>query len=660
MSIEYTTSAAVESVAMREEMLSWLSDYYPKAAKDTNIYKILTAFADILTDVDNEIDLTILDMGIDEARETALYKNFGELFDINLKSNLYWGWDDYRFYLKVLLEAYMLYGSTAYGMRRVIQVATGISPYILEHYKYAGWILNGNVLGATTVVETGDYTWNSVDNSIFTSYNLYDISAIQMSDVYVCGDDGVKGGIFRNINGTWQDLTPDPTMLATSFYGVSATTKQNVWTCGYNLLNGGLIYRYNIPTATWSVSNNDPGNSTFRDIWMYNDLIGWTVGEHSSILYTVDGVTWNSVIPITVDTFYGVYGFNNQNVYIVGNNTVIKWDGIAYNNRSPAPVQFWRGVYAISANDVWICGLSGWVSHTTDGGVTWNPQQPNATTKNLFGIWVSPDGTHIRVCGEDDTVIISIDSGTTWTQETVQCIGSNLQVIDMSSNNTMGYICGSSTVGQSGTLLRNNGQSPGFTLPNKLFSMDTSYITVLNTPGIISSTSTISTIFTTNNYPLSSNAVLNVDIASKQWYIIDGDHSYKIVNEFLELNVYTYANTVYSNGELIYGAILESRYGRRNSIDLVCWNVKDHELVQQSINDMKPAHIKINTIYEYPFLIDYYYDIYYEDVYTGNNIINILPQGNETVIVINGRGYGDEMSRITYGTDEVNIPQLED
>ena len=85
MPISYTTNAAVEKSEIRDQMLGWLSDYYPKGALNTNLYYLISMLADILTDVDNEIDLSILDMGIDEARDTALYKNFGELFDLPLK-----------------------------------------------------------------------------------------------------------------------------------------------------------------------------------------------------------------------------------------------------------------------------------------------------------------------------------------------------------------------------------------------------------------------------------------------------------------------------------------------------------------------------------------------------------------------------------------------
>jgi len=114
--------------------------------------------------------------------------------------------------------------------------------------------------------------------------------------------------------------------------------------------------------------------------------------------------------------------------------------------------------------------------------------------------------------------------------------------------------------------------------------------------------------------------------------------------------------TYYSNDEIIRGAILESRHGRRNSADVVVWNILDYSLLWRFLNEMKPAHVKLFLMLEYPFIMDYYYydQDFYADVFGDHVLSDVGAEG----IVVNGRLYGDSMSRVVYGEGELNIPQL--
>jgi len=666
MPISYTTNVAVEKSEIRDQMLGWLSDYYPKGALNTNLYYLISMLADILTDVDNEIDLSILDMGIDEARDTALYKNFGELFDLPLKMALRWGWDDYRFYLKVLLEAFTLYGSTAYGMRRVIQIATGVSPYLLEHYKYAGWILGEHVLGATVVVQTGNYVWNSIASPILDNITIKDVFATQMSDVWICGTNIIPGPVadvakvFRNTDYAhhWIDETP-ALLTATSLNGVHANNKQNTWFCGEDVGPNGVVFKYNTQTG-WILSRTEVG-AIFNSIWSYTDSKVWTVGDGGLIKYW-NGIIWANQASGTPSDFYAIHGYNDSNIYTVGDsNAVCKWNGINWLIKNTVFLINWRGVFAVSATEVWICGEDGNVAYSTDSGTNWTfPAFFAPIMENFYDIHVTPDGYTIRIVGESGTIYKSIDRGVNWFTETTQSTGVDFSGLWISKNSKMGYV-----VGNKGTILKDNGQSLGYIIHNKLFSLNTSLVADLNLPG-----STISAplrlAFTNAGYTLTgntltSNAVRKV-ITTFEWYIVDTNRTFRILSEYGEINVYPPEDIVYNNGDLIYGAILESRYGRRNTVDVVVWNMQDYPLIQRMITDMKPAHIKTYTVQEWPFIMDYYSD-YYQDIYIdislGQGNLEFLPPINEGVVVINGRRYGNEMSRITYGDDEVNIPQLD-
>lgn len=579
----FATSPAADSVAIRADMLDSLTNYYPKESKNTSFYFILSAVADIATDVDDERADTITDVGVDEARSRALFPNFGYWFSLAKRGDFGWGWDDYTFMLKVLAEAWTLYGSTSWGMRRVVQVATGVSPTILEHYRYAGWLLGQFALGATVIVHTGDYIWNSVSRAAFSTISFWGIWPQQQLNVWTCGSDGANGQIWRSQNAglSWTDMTPAHGV--TIYKDIHGSGSYDTWAVGTTGALGHISHWNDL--SGWS-STVIADAWILYGVWMATINDGWAVGSPAggtpANIFSWDGVQWSADVSPTLDTLFAVHGVSSDLVYAVGaNSAIFRWNGTLWSVAAtpgvdiPVGIDFW-GVHVVDANTIWVCGLNGRVAYTTDGGTSWSSfiMPPG---DHLYGIWVSSDGQDVRIVGENGRFFYSSDGGATWGTETYQGTGADLYAIYMRPNETMGYMCG-----DTGSVLRRNGQSPGFTL---------------------------------------------------------GDGTY------------------ISNDDIVYGAILESRHGRRNSADIVVWNILDYALLWRFLNEMKPAHVKLFLMLEYPFVMDYYYydQDFYGDV-LGQHVLADV--GSEEGIVVNGRLYGDSMSRVVYGEGELNIPQL--
>lgn len=573
---DFETTPATEPVSLRSLMLERLSTYYPKESRSTNFYRWFLAYADIMTDIDYEVDYTILDNGIDESRASALYPNFGYLSTLPIRGDMGWGWDDYRFMLKVLTEAWTVYGSTKFGFRRVGQVATGVSPYILEHYWYAGWTLGQSALGATVIIQTGDYIWNSVSTPLVAACDFEAIWPQQQTNVWACGARGAVGEIWRSWTAgrNWHDTGPPAAVI---YYDVHGVSPFNTWACGHTAAAAVVVHWHHV--LGWNTVLTHPGIS-FRGIWMRVPQEGWVVGT-LGVVYHWSGGTWTlTAIPGPALSLFAVHGTQSGYAYAVGtgskviryNPTTTTWSDVSV----PGPPRDFRSVCVIDANTAYVCGLGGVVCWTTNGGASWT-----VTTMlpvlDLYGIWASSDGQVIRTVGRTGGFYYSANGGTTWTTETYQGSGVDLNGIRMRPNDTMGYICG-----DDGVLLRRNGQSPGYTLVN---------------------------------------------------------------------------GEVLANGELIDGAILESRYGRRNSVDVVVWNVMDYNLLWRFLNEMKPAHVKLFLMFEHPFIMDYYYYDY--DFYTGAHSRYLLADiGPGRGIVVNGRAYGESMSRVVVNEEELFIPQL--
>ena len=394
-------------------------------------------------------------------------------------------------------------------------------------------------------------------------------------------------------------MSPPP---VTNYWGVHGVGPQETWVCGESL-GAGIVSHWS-KTEGWSFTS-PVASTNLRGIWMCSDISGYCIGStpmaNPSAVWKWNGSSW-TVVWSGTQTVYAIHGHVTitgalGNAYVVCNGGhVYKVPPVGMATHYIIPAAYdIYAVHVINDDTVWVCGEDGHVSVSTDGGTTWTTYH-TGIIQDLKGIWVSDDQHTIRVVGDNGTLLISIDGGTTWNAETFQGSGQGLTAISMSNNGQMGYICG-----LLGTILQNNAQPLGYTLENGVF---------------------------------------------------------------------------YSNGDLLYGTILESRHGRRNYVDVLVWNVyygsttyygettysftgKNYDLLWELLDSIKPAHIKLFLIPSFPFIMDYYY--YYKDFYRDrlqkDHILQDVNEGG--CIVVNGRVYGDSLSQVVIGEEELYIPQLE-
>ncbi len=396
-----TTSAAAEAVEIRANIIDVLTDYYPKESKSTSIYFILSAYADVATDIDTEREETITDVGVDEARPAALYPDFGFLSTLPIRGDLDWDWYDYRFMLKVLDEAWTLYGSTKWGMRRVVQVATEISPTLLEHYKYAGWILGQHILGVTTVVQTGSCIWNSVSNLFLSTASIYGIWPQQQTNVWICGIDSGVGRVWHSAFAGAGINAHAGAPAADAYYAIHGVGPQDVWACG-EVGGDGIVSHWHHMHGWETLPNASFTGEPLRGIWVNTHTDVWVVGgSGTGLVFQWDGSSWTTNTPAGPPSeLHAVHGVGSI-VYVVGDSgEVYRWDGAVWADRSTGAAVDLRGVHAIDANTVWVCGASGNVYYSADGGSSWANTVLGGGADDLFGIWASTDGTDVRVVGD--------------------------------------------------------------------------------------------------------------------------------------------------------------------------------------------------------------------------------------------------------------------
>jgi len=198
---------------------------------------------------------------------------------------------------------------------------------------------------------------------------------------------------------------------------------KDVWVCGYSgMVSHSDDHGYE---GTWN-SQATPGNNLLLEsIWFTDENNGWAVGRGAAIIYTKNGgKTWN-IYKSPVNVFFSrVFFTDKNNGYILGmqrdasNRGVIlkttnagkTW--IPYNFKTNA--QIINGMYFYDSQDGWVCGDGGFISHTTNGGRTWEKQQWYIDGKHSLNDihFVSPDEGW--TCGVRGLLYHTTDAGKNW------------------------------------------------------------------------------------------------------------------------------------------------------------------------------------------------------------------------------------------------------
>jgi photosystem II stability/assembly factor-like uncharacterized protein len=135
--------------------------------------------------------------------------------------------------------------------------------------------------------------------------------------------------------------------------------------------------------AQWYSQNNPAQNNSLNDIFVFDENNAIIVGDHGTILRTIDGgENWLYLPHDTTDWLSSVYFVNDNIGCIVGGLGIIKkttdggnsWIGQLYGGCC----LYLSSVYFVDENNGWVVGVnsgdgppSGIIYKTTDGGINW-------------------------------------------------------------------------------------------------------------------------------------------------------------------------------------------------------------------------------------------------------------------------------------------------
>jgi len=157
--------------------------------------------------------------------------------------------------------------------------------------------------------------------------------------------------------------------------------------------------------------------STLNGIWMYNENIGWSVGESGTLLKTIDsGVNWVSIETPVNTTFNKVSFYDLYLGYAVGNDGVIlkTLDGgeTWFSLETPVGDNL-VNLFIINDQNICVVGDNGTILLSIDGTNFVLSAQTSSVTENLSTVYFY-DVAVGWVSGDKGTLLMTKDGGNIW------------------------------------------------------------------------------------------------------------------------------------------------------------------------------------------------------------------------------------------------------
>ncbi len=201
----------------------------------------------------------------------------------------------------------------------------------------------------------GGENWNFHGTMVAT---LTDISFAPSDSIgYCCGINGNIGKITHEGVSQMNSGVPD------TQYGISFPINSTEgWVCG------GSIIRHYI-NETWTAYDQDYPSGGYNEIYMFDSLNGWIVGDGGIIAHTTDGKNW-----------------------------------FEQTNPDPETNTFFD-IFFLNSNEGWAVGLSWLIEHTSNGGADWTIQNIGNQYEPAFTGVHFTSSTNGYVVGNNKTLL---------------------------------------------------------------------------------------------------------------------------------------------------------------------------------------------------------------------------------------------------------------
>lgn len=225
-------------------------------------------------------------------------------------------------------------------------------------------------------------------------FMLSDICFVDINNGWIVGGGyGDERLILHSADGgrSWHRQSKEGKVAQFSYKhrAVHFADSQNGWIVG----DEGVIFHTSNGGLTWLPQNNGIEPLNIRGVKMPIDLFdvhfagnnsGWAVGGLGTIIHTENGgLTWERQSSGTTEILWGIHCADKNTCWAVGSRGTIvhttnageRWLGLfsSWKQQESGTGATLNGVHFIDKNNGWVVGNGG-ISHTSDGGKTWQTQ----------------------------------------------------------------------------------------------------------------------------------------------------------------------------------------------------------------------------------------------------------------------------------------------
>jgi photosystem II stability/assembly factor-like uncharacterized protein len=186
-------------------------------------------------------------------------------------------------------------------------------------------------------------------------------------------------------------------------------------TTGCAISKNGKVLRTSNGGASWSINIVTP--YMLEAIKFSDQNTGWITGEYAQILKTTDGgISWN----ISKKTgqngdFYDISSIGSLKAWAGGQDMMVKTTdgGATWQTINESHIDH---VFFVDEQTGWTSDYSSCLQITTDGGITWFPQQTN-TSLNIDDFYFVDNNYGWAICNDGEFgagIINTTDGGNTW------------------------------------------------------------------------------------------------------------------------------------------------------------------------------------------------------------------------------------------------------
>ena len=259
-----------------------------------------------------------------------------------------------------------------------------------------------------------------------TNTPLRHVNKVDLSDTILRSGsrtDGVFLEVWRAVLSPYDGddtlVKPQPVVKVSDLKSVDMYDENLGWAIGEN----GVILKTIDGGVNW-ISVSAPVNAYFNRVFFLDKSIGYVVGDGGEILKSNDGGdSWLRLSSGTTEDLNDVFVMSATNICVVGNNGTIllSIDGTNFSTitQTSGVTANFNGVTFFDAHVGWAVGDSGALVVTKDGGLIWEDQ---TVTDSRTGLKVTGNLNSVAfynlndglVVGDAGLILRTSDSGYTW------------------------------------------------------------------------------------------------------------------------------------------------------------------------------------------------------------------------------------------------------